>query len=256
MIKICSLGSGSKGNCTYIESENIKILIDAGFPLYEIEKRLNEIEINPFDIDYILSTHNHIDHIKSVDSFCRRYKSKAVVHASGVSVLERQCKNSDIMEFNDKLCLNDLEIQNIPLCHDSDYCSGFKISNGKKTVAVMTDLGQTKDIENYLTDVDMLMVESNHDVEMLKNGRYPAYLKRRILSNVGHISNLEAAQLVLAAVLLKTKQVMLMHLSEENNLPELAFSVMIEKLRQVKLSEKDVRINVAPQHTLSKIVIL
>lgn len=256
-IRVCSLGSGSKGNCTYIESENVKILIDAGFTLCEIEKRLNAIKISPHDIDYVCSTHNHIDHIKSIDAFCRRYNAKTVVHKSGVSSLQRECRNTDIIELDNKIQLNDLEIENIKLSHDSAYCSGFKVSDGKKSVAVLTDLGKiTAEIESFLYNVDMLMIESNHDVNMLKNGRYPAFLKRRILSDVGHISNDEASELIKTAVLRHTRQVMLMHLSEENNFPELAFKVVLEKIQQLKMSEKDVSINVAPQHNVSKIITL
>ena len=257
MIKVCSLASGSKGNCTYIESDNVKLLIDAGLTLYEIEKRLHAIDVNPFDINYVLSTHNHIDHIKSIDSFCRRYKSRAVVHKSGSECLQRYCYNTDIIEFDEQLQLLDLQIENIALMHDSEYCSGFKISNDNKSLAIMTDLGQSpQDIENYLKDIDMLMVESNHDVTMLKNGRYPIFLKNRILSQNGHLSNEQAAQLIMTAVLNKVRHVMLMHLSEENNLPELAFSVAVSKLNELHLSEKDVKISVAMQHNISKSIIV
>ena len=254
-IKVCSLGSGSKGNCTYIESEHVKLIIDAGFTLREIERRLNLIEINPHSIDYVLSTHNHIDHIKSIDAFSKRFKATAIVNRAGYGILNKICKNSDIIEFEDSLEVKDLLIDSVPLEHDSDYCSGFKFSQGKKSLAVLTDLGHaSKEVEDFIKEVDMLLIESNHDINMLKNGRYPYFLKRRILSDSGHFSNLQAAELSIVAAMSGTTKIMLMHLSEENNLPELAFCEICGKLKDNKFTEKDVSVFISGQHSLSKII--
>jgi len=256
-IKVCSLGSGSKGNCTYIESEHVKLIVDAGLNLKEIEKRLRFIGVNPFEIDYVCSTHNHIDHVKSIDAFCRRYKAAAVVNKKGYEVLRAICPNCGIIEFNDNFEFNDLFMEGVLLEHDSEYCNGFKFSDGSKSLAILTDLGHAaKNVEDFVKNVDMLLIESNHDVNMLKSGRYPYFLKRRILSDHGHFSNEQAADLVEAAALSGATKIMLMHLSEENNLPELAFSVINDKLKQNKLSEKDVGVFVAGQHCVSKIISL
>jgi len=253
-IKVCSLGSGSKGNCTYIESEHVKLIVDAGFTLREIEGRLNFIGVNPHSIDYVLSTHNHVDHVKSIDAFCRRFKAAAIVNKAGYGILNKICTHCDIIEFEDSLELNDLFLESIPLEHDSDYCSGFKFFDGFKSLAVLTDLGHAAEpVEDFIKSVDMLLVESNHDINMLKNGRYPYFLKRRILSGVGHFSNAQAAELSVVAAKNGATKIMLMHLSEENNLPELAFCEICSKLRDNKFSEKDVAVSIAAQHRISKI---
>lgn len=254
-IKVCSLGSGSKGNCTYIESEHVKLIVDAGLMLRETERRLKLIGVNPHSIDYVLSTHNHIDHVKSIDIFCRRFKASAVVNKAGYKALNKICKNCEILEFEDALELGDLLVDSIPLEHDSDYCSGFKFCDGAKSVAVLTDLGHASNfVEDFIKKVDMLLIESNHDIKMLKNGRYPYFLKRRILSDFGHFSNFQAAELCKIAALSGTAKIMLMHLSEENNLPELAFSEICNKLKDDKFTEKDVAVFIAGQHSVSKII--
>ena len=259
-MKIVTLASGSKGNSTYLETEKVKILIDAGITIKELEKRLNILEINPSEIAAILVTHEHSDHIKGVFNFAKKYNTKIYVHNYLWSAIECKVTELNLSEqmvfFNDDFIIEDLKVVSFELPHDATYCVGYSFLNNGKKISIATDLGHTNPrIIEHLKNSTLLILESNHDESLLKqNPKYPIYLKNRILSSKGHLSNLSAAQTILELVNYNVQQVVLAHLSEENNAPEMAYNTIKEFLRSYGVEEgKHIFVDVATQHKVGNI---
>jgi len=260
-MRICILASGSKGNCTYIESENSKILIDAGLSKKEIVNRLSLIKVSPNDIDAILVTHEHSDHIKGLENFAKEYKCKVYGHRDSFGMIEEKCSLiplSQQVEF----CSNDFNIKDLiispfDLDHDSNHCVGFSVMENGKKFTIATDLGHmTPEIEKKLKTSDFIVLESNHDILTLKNNpNYSYSLKQRILSKYGHISNDECSNTILNLIGHKTRGVMLAHLSEQNNSKELAINEINKKLikNNIKAEDFNMYVGVATQNNVSNI---
>ena len=214
------LASGSKGNVTLVETKKHNILIDAGLPLKKINER---IEGGLPSIDIILITHTHDDHIKGLNSYIKEYKPKIYTK---VENLKEKINYEDIS--NDDLIEDNFSIVFFPLSHDTP-CSGILIKEDDKELVYITDTGyiNTKVLDKIMNK-DMYIMESNHDIEKLRNGKYPFFLQQRILGDKGHLSN-EMSSKYLAKVAGKnTKAIVLAHLSEENNTEDLALSTFLE----------------------------
>ena len=173
-MRVCNLSSGSDGNATYIETDNVKILIDIGLSCAEIVKRLNQIKVMPEAIDAILISHEHIDHIKGLDVFASKYKTKVYVHEKGMGAVYAKMKKlpaSQMYAFGDfAFSLNDLIVENVSLPHDSVHCTGYIFTCNNRKVSIVTDLGYVN--ENILSKVvgsSLVYLESNHDEIMLRN---------------------------------------------------------------------------------------
>lgn len=244
-MRICVLGSGSKGNATFVETENTKILIDAGLSNKELEARLSLINVNPNDINAILVTHEHSDHIKGIGQFAKKHNVKIFANRKSWDFIANKfefLKPEQQIEFSGKdFCINDLNIQTFDVDHDSISCVGFSVIEGNKMFSIATDLGHvTPEIVNRLKNSDFVVLESNHDVEMLKqNPNYTPALKQRILSNFGHISNDTCASTILKMLGCKTRGVVLGHLSEHNNTPEKALGAINLKLYQNRIAKEE-----------------
>ena len=232
-MRVVSLASGSRGNCTYIESEQAKILVDNGLTLIGIESRLNAINVNANEIDAILLTHEHGDHLYGIKPFLRKYKNAKVFIPAFVqnyaisSICALPQKQVEWFVSSD-FFIKDLTISSFILPHDSKFCVGYRfICQGKK-VSVATDLGfVSNQTLGKLSASDVLFLESNHDESLLaKNPKYTARLKKRILSNHGHLSNVSCGRALIPLVRSGVKQVILSHLSEENNTPLLAYNTI------------------------------
>ncbi len=231
-MKIVVLASGSKGNSTYIEENNTRILIDLGLSLSYIEEKLNNIEVNPKDINYIIITHTHSDHIIGLKKFISKYNTQLIISPKMESEIRKQIKEPKLVYFKKEMDLEDLSIKIIKNSHDSESY-GF-ILNEK--VVYITDTGyiNTKHFP-LLENKEMYIIESNHDIEMLMNGKYPFYLKQRILSDKGHLSN-EACSYYLSQLIgNNTKNIVLAHISEENNTPEIALNEIKTKIKSKKI---------------------
>lgn len=230
-MKVTVIASGSKGNTTLIETKNKNILIDAGITANEIKKRLKK----DVKIDLLFITHAHIDHIKGLKSIVKEYNPS--VYSRNDEVIEKNICN--INYFNEPYKLEDLEISFFNLSHDSD-CIGLNIKENDKELVYITDTGYiNKKILTSIVNKDMYIIESNHDVKMLMNGKYPFFLQQRILSDKGHLSNKDCSRYLSNIIGNKTKCVILAHLSEENNTPTLAnieLNKMLEK-SNIKLSK-------------------
>jgi phosphoribosyl 1,2-cyclic phosphodiesterase len=256
----CSLYSGSSGNCTYISSHNTRILVDAGLPGKSIEKALKQIEVEPQSIDGIFVTHEHIDHIKGVGVLSRKYNlpifANSLTWKSMIKTIGN-IKEHNIKVIGDKYVnVKDMDILRYNIPHDAACPSGYAIYSEGKKVCIATDMGAFSDeVKTSIEDSDLILLESNHDVEMLKFGPYPYTLKRRILSNIGHLSNEDCGRAIVNITNGKRKTIVLGHLSKTNNYPELAYKTVVNILRTNKISlNQEVVLTMAKRDTPSSYI--
>jgi len=228
-IEFCSLSSGSSGNATYISAGNTRILIDAGLSGKTVIASLNSIGVLPESLNAILVTHEHIDHIKGVGILSRKFHIPVYANENtwvGMTriVGEIPIGMRRIFQTDQDFYVDDLAVMPIAIQHDSAEPVSFRVYAGSRSVAVATDMGiMSKQVINQLAGVDLLLLESNHDIEMLRqNIRYSEALKRRILGNRGHLSNDSCSIALMALYETGVKHALLGHLSNDNNTPELA----------------------------------
>lgn len=232
MLRFASLGSGSRGNATLIETDDTRVLVDCGFSVKEVELRMQRFGLTPSDLDAILVTHEHGDHIRGVGALARKYQlpvwaSSGTLQFDGLAVLPK-CKTLNVHE--PKL-LQDLSIVPFPVPHDAKEPCQFIFSDGKSKVGLLTDTGSiTRHIIEQLDGCNALMLECNHDVEMLADGPYPPALKRRVGGDFGHLSNHQAVDVLDKMDTCSLKRVVAMHISEKNNDPALAITAVSEAL--------------------------
>ena len=258
-MKIVNLGSGSKGNCTLIKSNSTTIMIDAGLPLNEIETKLSILGVLPASINGILITHEHIDHIKSVSKLSKKYNIPIYVHQKEIVALNLKDKSfytANIKYFNDDdFYIGDLTICSFKLSHDANLCLGYSVYCDGAKFSIATDLGYCpKNVIENLKNSNVVLLEANHDENLLLNNpKYPAMLKKRILSSKGHLSNKACAD-VICQLVGGTNQIILGHLSEENNSPSLAYNSIKTFLAEKGIIEgKHIFIDVASQNKISNI---
>ena len=232
-IEFCSLASGSSGNAQYIASQETSLLLDAGLSGKYIESALKNVDIDIRKIKGILVTHEHSDHIKGVGILHRRYGMEIYTSNKTWDAMLPKIGKVDLEKvhfFNpgEAFDVGDIQVDPFSISHDAIDPVAFSFRTHNAKLSMATDLGIWDDeILNEIKDSDLLVLESNHDVEMLKMGSYPYYLKRRILSEVGHLSNDSAGELITRVVKEgNVKNVLLAHLSKENNLPELAYETV------------------------------
>jgi len=229
-MKICSIASSSSGNCIYIGTDTTHILIDSGISGKRLKAGLDIIGVDPSELDAILITHEHSDHIKGLGVVSRRYgipiyatvKTWNKIVTSGLTGNIDEGLFREIVPDTD-FYINDMIIHPFNSCHDAVQPVCYTFRKGEKKISVATDLGCYNGyIAEKIKDSTLLFIEANHDIEMLKNGRYPYYLKKRILSDAGHLSNEMSGNLVSEVMHENLRYVVLGHLSKENNIPELA----------------------------------
>jgi phosphoribosyl 1,2-cyclic phosphodiesterase len=234
-LMFCPLFSGSSGNAVLAGTENTKVLIDAGLAGTTIEAALLSIGENMREIKAILITHEHIDHIKGVGILSRKYNipvfaNSATWNAMAPKIGVIQEKNICVYDESD-FYIDDLDIEVIRTPHDAAMSVGYRINMMNKSVAVMTDLGHyTKKIIASLKKTDIVLLEANHDITMLRNSRYPRHLVMRIAGDKGHLSNEAAGEAAIELVTNGVKGILLGHLSEENNEEALAYDTVHQKL--------------------------
>lgn len=272
MIKFCSLYSGSQGNCIFLGTDRTKILIDAGVNAKHIEQGLQAIGENPKEISAILLTHEHKDHIQGTGVFARRYRTpiyathktwEASVSCIGPVFDQQRC---GFNPAEGSLQLGDFQIQSFSISHDAADPVAYTFFAGDRQISIVTDLGLiSPEIRAYVHGSDAVLLESNHDKEMLMKGPYPWPLKQRIRGTQGHLSNDDAATFASELARDGTKIIFLGHLSQQNNTPELAWATASEQLYTHGfsiLSEPEmvsgplVHLSVATQHKHSEVAIL
>lgn len=234
MIKFCNLFSGSSGNCTYVASENTKILIDAGVTCSRIEKALAQLDTNLDEIDAILVTHEHTDHVKGLSRIVKKYHIPIYTAEktwSKLTSLEIPETNQFAFTPNEMFSFGDFTIFPFSIPHDAIDPCGFVIWGEDKKITIATDLGHlTEKLVSYMEHSDIVLLESNYDTETLKCGTYPYYLKERILGENGHLSNEVASKAISHLCQTGVNHIILGHLSKENNFPELAYQTVMNEL--------------------------
>lgn len=263
MARFCPLFSGSSGNCTYIGTPDSGILVDVGVSAKRIECALNERGIEPSSIQAIFITHEHTDHISGLRVLTKRYGYKVYASAGTLdamldsNVIVESCRHQVMPENGVEAA--GMFITGFHTSHDSRESMGFRIRTAdERSLAVATDTGCiTEDIRKNLLGCDLVLLESNHDLQMLKNGPYPYYLKKRILANTGHLSNTCCAEELPELANSGVTRFVLGHLSQENNKPDIAYQESLLSLLKAGFTErKDFLLSVAPRTATSPVMIL
>lgn len=263
-MRMCSIASGSSGNCIYIGSENTHLLIDAGISRKRIEEGLKELEIKGEELSGILVTHEHSDHIQGLGVFSRKYEIPIYATPGTIQGI-KSCTSLGRMpegllhpiEVDLNFTLGDITVKPFSISHDAAQPSAYRLECGGKSAAVVTDLGIYDDyIISRLQNLDAVLLEANHDVHMLEVGGYPYYLKQRILGDKGHLSNELSGRLLCEILHDNLRHIVLGHLSKENNYSRLAYeTVKLEvTLGENEYNGADLDMKVARREEISEIL--
>ena len=261
MFNFCSLYSGSSGNSLFVESENTKLLVDAGVSSKKIEEALANLEIDPTSIDGILITHEHSDHVQGLGTFAKKFNLPVFVNEKTLDAMPKQKEkisenNINLFKIEENFEINDLKIKPFAIPHDAANPCGFNIMKDSKKISIATDIGHmTNGILKNLEGSEFVLLESNYDPEVLMYSRYPYILKTRIAGPTGHLSNEAAGKTISCLLKSGLKQVMLGHLSKESNFPELAYKTVVEELISSNYNENSLKLSIASRDTTSKEVL-
>lgn len=250
MLKISPLFSGSRGNCTLIQSDNTNIILDAGFNYQSIIGALACRNLTPGDIDAILITHEHSDHIKALPTWTKKTPTPVYAPRPIADCIQQKVYFSEVRDVTGEFYVGDIHVDIYECSHDADCCYAYRFRVAEQYFACVTDTGcVTDELVRFLAPCSTIMLESNHDVDMLIKGDYHYLLKKRILSDTGHLSNAQAAEVLSRVVGKGLKNIILAHLSEKNNTHELAFSSAVNTCTTLGLTEgRDLNVYVADQY--------
>lgn len=261
MFNFCSLYSGSTGNCLLVQTDETKILIDAGVSQKKITDALASFNVNLSNIDAILVTHEHSDHVLNLGSISKKYNIPVYCNEKTLNVMPSQKnkisdENTNIFTSNKSFKINNLEIYPFSIPHDAADPCGFNIFYNNKKISIATDIGHMdNNLISNLKDASFLLLEANYDPDILKYSKYPFQLKQRILSPIGHLSNETAgktiSQLCNNGIL---KKALLGHLSKENNFPELALKTVYDELETQNIHKDNINIDIANRNFPSKLI--
>ena len=259
MLNFSSLYSGSTGNSLFLQSDNSKVLIDAGVSAKKIIEALASFNVSVEDLDAIVVTHEHSDHIQSLGTLSKKYNIPIYATKETFDAMPKQtekimCNNINCINTNEKFEINDLTFKPFSIPHDAANPVGYTIFGDNKQLSVATDIGNMSlDILNTIEGSSFLMLESNYDPEVLKCCSYPFHLKQRISGNKGHLPNYMAGKTI--AYLLNTglSQVVLGHLSKESNFPELAYKTVVDELIKKDFDENSLSLTVASRTEPNKL---
>lgn len=252
-MRVCNLASGSKGNCTYIESDTAKLLVDIGVSAKYAVDNLLDINVEPSSIDAILITHEHSDHIKGVINFAKKYSTKIFCAEALEECLRVQLAGCGhlIQVYSADFYIGDLRVVPFPVSHDSVACFGYRFIDGDASVSIVTDLGYCPDnVFKMIKSSAVVYLEANYDPEMLFACQYPPFLKRRIMSNSGHLSNKDCAIVAEKLAYSGTRQIVLSHISENSNTQFLAYTTVKNYLESKGIIVgENIRLDVANQNS-------
>lgn len=247
-MKISVLASGSKGNSSYIETDNTKLLVDIGMTSLYIETKLKKLNVNPNDIDAILLTHTHSDHINGLKVFVKKYNTKVYLTDKMLNDLNIEINNYELIDSDFKI--KDLNVEIIKTSHDAPDSNGYIFENNKKTIVYITDTGYiNKKYKEKLKNKNIYVMESNHDVKMLMEGKYPYYTKQRILSDIGHLSNEASSNYLSEFIGNDTKKIILIHLSHENNNPSITLKTIKEIFNKKNINFDNIILSTQNENT-------
>ena len=259
-----TIASGSSGNCLYAGNQDSHILIDAGVSGKRIKEGLEGFGVNPIELDAILITHEHIDHISGLGVMARKYRVPIYATEKTLVQIERTKSVGKIptdlfrvVKPDDTYRIGDIHIRTFSISHDAQDPVSYVLGCGGIKIGMVTDLGYFDEaIVDELKDSDILYIEANHDIHMLQVGPYPYYLKQRILGNKGHLCNEMAGRLIKELYSSRLKNVILGHLSRENNFPELALEAVRNEFMEYWLSNEAAALSVAPRNEASGLIAL
>lgn len=229
MIRFASLGSGSEGNALLVESGRSRLLLDCGFSVAETVRRLGRLGVAPESLNAILVTHEHDDHVGGVARFSRRFGTAVYLSYGTCMAASAQDQFADmvIIDSHTPFSVGDIEVMPYPVPHDAREPTQFVFGDGAARLGVLTDAGaSTPHIEMMLSGLEALIIECNHDRELLRNSAYPERLKERISGRLGHLDNAQAAQIISSIDSSGLQHVVAAHLSRKNNRPELAIDAL------------------------------
>ena len=252
MLNFCSLYSGSSGNSLFVETENTKILVDAGVSSKKIENALENLNVDPSTLSGILITHEHTDHVQGLGTFAKKYDLPVFVNQKTLDAMPKQKekiaeKNIKKFTIEEKFEIGDIKVKPFSIPHDAANPCGFNIFADNKKISIATDIGHmTNGIMKNLEDSIFVLLEANYDPEVLKFSHYPYYLKTRIAGPNGHLPNEEAGKTLAHLLNSGLQQAILGHLSKESNFPELAYKTVIEEIiSSSNYNENSLNLNVA-----------
>ena len=236
-MRFASLGSGSKGNALVVEAESTRVMLDCGFSVRDATNRLARVGLAPSDLSAVVVTHEHSDHAGGVYAFARRFGLPVwMTHGTWVAIRDQGGDAGygaavNLIESQLGFAVGDLLMQPISVPHDAREPVQFVFSDGDKRLGVLTDIGcSTPHVESALSGCDALVLETNHELEMLMNGDYPPPLKARIAGRHGHLDNSTSAAILAALDRSRLQHVVAAHLSQKNNTPELARTALARAL--------------------------
>ena len=259
MFQFRSLYSGSSGNCSFVQTSTTKILIDAGQSAKKIEEALTSIQIDPFSIDAILITHEHSDHTKGLGILAKKfqipvYANEETWQAMPLQQEKIEKENRHTFTF-EPFFIGNIKVEPFSIPHDAANPCGFNLYHQQKKMSIATDIGHiNEEVMKHLTNSCFLLLEANYEPEVLNCSAYPYLLKQRIKGPNGHLSNLDAGKAISYLADHGLENVMLGHLSKENNFPELAYKTVVEELIEHHLAENSLHISIANRFEVSPII--
>ena len=259
MFKFCNLYSGSSGNCSFVGTDNINILIDCGESQKKILTALESIGTNINQINAIVVTHEHSDHVKTLGAISKKYNIPVYANEKTFNNMPEQTElikeeNRKIFNTDDHFEIGDLQIHPFHIPHDAAEPCGYNIYNENNKISIATDIGHMDNsILKKLEESKFLLLESNYEPEILKYAKYPYYLKRRISGPNGHLSNQEASDTIIKLLSTGVNNIMLGHLSKENNFPELAYKTVMDEIINNKINN-NLTLNVASRIKPSDVI--
>ena len=254
----CTLASGSSGNCHVLSDGNQQLLIDAGLSGKQIQRRLLDAGMAPEKLSGILVSHEHSDHIKGAGILSRRFQLPIFANEKTWMAMEEKIgpvkpEHRRVFDNQKPFTIGDISVTPYSLSHDAADPMGFALESHSFKICLATDMGYVPEsLYQVAQNADLLVMESNHDVDMLQVGSYPYYLKRRVLSDHGHLSNESAGYAIVEMIRRNVKSILLAHLSQENNFPELAYSTVTGIMEENGMKPiNDVRLNLSTREAIS-----
>ncbi len=254
-MRVCSLCSGSKGNSVFVDINGIYILFDAGKNFKYLNNALSEIDYDIKKLKYIFITHTHKDHISALKDVLK--KSDAILCITNKLFFELDnLKDFDrILIFEDNITIDGIHVQSVKVSHDSPDARNYVVIHDESKFSFITDTGYiNRKNFKYFENSDVFFIESNHDIELLENGPYPSFLKKRVISDEGHLSNKQAGFYLTKLIGPKTKNILLFHLSDTNNNPEIALETVTNTLIDYEIDICDIKC--AMQDEVSEVISL
>ena len=249
-MKACILATGSKGNSTYVASSSTNILIDLGTTSLYVEKQLKSANIDPKLIEAIVLTHTHIDHVNGIRVFMKKYHPTLYLTEKMYKELNKEFEIEKYKIIDGDFNINDIHFRVFKTSHDAPDSNGYVIENNNRSIVYITDTGYINQKNHtLLKNRNLYIMESNHDIKMLMDGKYPYHLKQRILGDKGHLSNKDSAFYLSKFIGKDTKTIVLIHLSHDNNNPDIALDTLKEELKNNNIDFSNILISSQTERT-------